>query len=161
MKADRNLSKYQPEFLDTWCSAIKRGESGWPITRGALSSSFRDTLQSSLQNREGMAPCLPRPYPTTTQISKGTWNGGSWADSWRVRHFIFKGQTLNNSIFSSPSFTNLTPAVLVLSTGNSPCVCSTRGCGALIWVLHVPFGNFLYSFGGRKVLISFSLWLTF
>lgn len=73
--------------------------------------------------------------------------------------FSFKEQTLSKYILSLPSFTNLTPAVLVLATGNSPCARKTRENGALIWVCFM-FSlaiSFLCSFGGRGVLISCSL----
>lgn len=87
-----------------------------------------------------MSPLL---YLTATQVSKGKWSGGLWADSLRVRHFIFKGQALNNSILSSPSFTHLTPAVLVLSTGNSPCLQHEGTWRSYLSLLYVLFGNFL------------------
>lgn len=69
---------------------------------------------------------LPHPCTTQHRYQKGNWvvyeqpacklqtesTCGTWKSEFII--FIFKGQILNNRILSSPSFTNLTPAVFVL-----------------------------------------------
>lgn len=78
--------------------------------------------------------------------------------------FIFKDKTLNNYILSSPSFTNLIPAVLMLSTGNSLCACKTRESGTRTWVCFMFSGNFLsmqfWGWGRRSHFLFFET-LTF
>lgn len=77
VKADRNLFKYQPEFLDTWCSKVQR--EAWVRLADNQVSVFCLLPVHTLvifANREGMTPYLPPPppplhrcpYPTRTQI---------------------------------------------------------------------------------------------
>lgn len=76
--------------------------------------------------------------------------------------FVFKVQIPNNSVLSS-SFTDLTPAVLVFSAGNSHCAHRTREVEVLpeFSVSSLAI-SFLYGFGGKGfsflVLRDFNFW---
>ena len=149
-----NVQRTDPPW-HVWLSCIERHPinqkavgsavgSCWGVYGALMSVSFRSSSS------------LPLPLPLPSSLSKSNEKN---VLGWGLK----KKKTLKNYILSQPSFTNLTPAVLGLSTGNSPCVCSTRENGALISVYFVSFLaiSFLPSFGGRRVLSFCSLRLTF